>query len=872
MRTFILCCVVAVLALGSWLLLRGDAEVAPTPNSQPQSPAEEPLSPETPAPAVAVREAAVDVVDHEQVPIPDDAVWVDLLVVDAVTKEPAPGVEVSWSHRPQQDHVNALPAVERDAVFADEDQLVRRFGWRTTTDPQGRARISTMPRRTSVVARDALRYGIRYLSPEQQPPEGGFRLELKRDQTLLVHVTDAAGADASGVRVGLLGHEPDSPEPPRWSISTSQVTDANGIATYRHVQDLLTWPWGPRQGATYGQMLLRIHQPGIEQPPQTLDPKALPIEPVELQLPATGELVVRVLFENAPLPHLQHLMLHRGPKDDAEAHNAGLSAPLDADGTFHFRHLPLDRQFVVEGYPWGAEVAGPTRPGEVAAVTLEIADRVFALSGRLHDERGPLAEQKVPLQHKLNSGGGGGQVETDRDGRFLWIVREVKPHLPQLEIEHLSFELRRGDEPPLRCEVAPRTLQPGRTELGDLFFGDEPLLVSGRLVYDCDGPRATLSVKRMVPTRSGREGSWRPVHGLRPKVDADGTFEIRGRVEPGRYRLELPTWSRILPVAPIEFQPGAAGLQIDVRCGNELEASCLLDESIDASLLRLTLVPALGSIDPEIASHVIAEWRGRDEADRQRTRHQWQAVPDGTYTLRITSSNSKAIVEIPELVVPQPAGGDARLTDIDLRAKLRLLHLTARRGPGHREEHAAVMVFSLPQGDDAHWQGTRIAQSELLLPVPPGPQDLLVAAEGSRPVTLRGVQDRADVVLEPWSEIELTFPQAATLPEGVTLAADSRPPAAAASRSYDAQRESGSLADLLGCPGTIADVEHGTVKLSVGNEATPLRVYVRFDGYSKELQQRNPAQVVAGQPVTVQLDAEELREVVVRLQTKAAGK
>ncbi|MEZ6038758.1 MAG: hypothetical protein R3F29_14850, partial [Planctomycetota bacterium] len=88
MRTLILCCVVAVLALGSWLLWS-------SPDATPTAPSPAPVeveganvpptiadAPAAPEPEVVAREAVSTnrEPDNEAPPLPDDATWLELTV------------------------------------------------------------------------------------------------------------------------------------------------------------------------------------------------------------------------------------------------------------------------------------------------------------------------------------------------------------------------------------------------------------------------------------------------------------------------------------------------------------------------------------------------------------------------------------------------------------------------------------------------------------------------------------------------------------------------------------------------------------------------------------------------------------------------
>ncbi|MEZ6038756.1 MAG: hypothetical protein R3F29_14840 [Planctomycetota bacterium] len=884
MRAVLLLVVVAVLALGSWLLLRTDPQLAPSPEvPAPRSTLDAATAstptPATPTSAPFAREAVKDTAATEQLPIPPDATWVEVLVIDKATREPAPNVEVLWSNPSQQERISALPLEERQALMNAPDLHAERFGWRANTDQHGKVRVTTANDFAMVIARDEHRYGVLRLTTNAPPPEQGHRLELARDYTVTVHVTGVDGADASDVRVGMQPFDPGTDEQPKVFNSEAPRTDEHGLTAFRHVQEQMTWAWGTRKGRPVGALLLSICQPGFAADPVTLDPQNLPTEPVEMQLPADGELVVRVLFEGQPLPHLRSLKLHAGPKHDSDASNGALQERVDEDGRAHFRRVALGKTFFVEGHSWSVQLPGPSMPGQVASQTIDIAEHVFAVSGRLLDENKPLANMTVSLQFEHGTGSGGGWVETDADGRFLWIPRDLWGDGPKLELRELQFVRMPIDEPERRCKVEPRVLHPGRNDLGDLHLVVEPLIVSGRIVFDCKGRHAGVGIERFVPSQNqGQEGRWERVELPWPVVTPDGRFALRGALAPRRYRLVVSTMQS-LPVEPIEFAPGTADLEVHVRCGNAVEATCLLAEELDAELLRLELVPTDHAPEPRPTWALMDRFAGkpqrRDAERAQRVRFTWAAVEQGRYTLRISGASAKPVVEIPDVVLPLPDGGDPRLADIDLLTKLQLLHLRIRRADGTTDGHSQPpTAFLMPQADEQHWRGWSMPQNELLLPVPPGPQEVFLSGPRLRPMTLHGVEGVVEVELQEWPRVELTFVGTELLPEGAQLRVYSSQPRPGPSdqRRFSTPWMSGSLSGMLFFNGDSATVENGRAPLRVGDGETNLRVILSIGGHSEGLEHFTPRKVVDAQPTLVQLSTDEVREVVARLQAKAAGK
>ncbi|MCB9879440.1 MAG: hypothetical protein H6835_17740 [Planctomycetes bacterium] len=866
MRAALLLVVVAVLGLGTWWVLRGDVAVAPIVA---------PSSPLTTAPIAVTPEAerterapAAPVAPPEGSPVPADAPTIEVSVVDAVSGRPAPDVEVLWLTSVQDALLAALPAAENLSIQRQADLAFERFGWRTRSGVDGQVRLAAVGGYANVIARDARRYGSHFFRIDSPPAEGGHRLELYEDHTLRAHVTDASGADAEGVRVGMVPHEPGSSETPRFFGSIVPPSDANGIVTFRHVQQQTTWKFGVRRGKTVGALLLSICMPGVPHVPVQIDTNALPSAPVELQLPGCGEVHVRALFGGQTLPQLRHLGLYAGAQHDIEARTGALIVPVDAHGIARFPHVALGQQLFVTDHPWSASVPAPTVHGQVVSCTVDIAEHVYALAGNVRDASGPIPSARVHARFR----NGSASFETDGSGAFLLMHRPVLDNERTLELGDVTLELQRTGQPTRRCTVESRMLKPGRNDLGDLQFVVEPLIVAGRIVFDCDGKSAAPNIERFVPDADGTQaGTWVNVDGL--SITLTGTselaIEVRGTVEPGRHRLVVQSWE-CLPVEPRVFALGATDVEVQVHCGHPVGASCLLREDLEPSMLRLQLVP--NAKVPAIAENdwhdpSFAGSHGRAPDRPQRARYVWPGVAAGNYTLRIAIAGSRPLLEIHDIVVPVPVGGDPRLRDIDLLSQLTQLHLVLRQ-PADRPITMLrrPIAILLPQADEQHLRGYPVLQSELTLPVPPGPHDLLIVGVG-QPIELHAVEGDVDVQLQPWPTAELTMVGSERLPDGVSLRVDTND----ASEATDDQRtvathsDSGSLGSLMRFWGDHTTAENGHATVTVANGPTHISFSVCCGRYSETLHQVTPRTVLPGQKLSVQLSYDEVHAAIVKV-------
>jgi hypothetical protein len=886
--------VVILLAIGAWLAFAADpvtalsSASAPTPEATAgdatpaaEATAEAPAALANPDPA---RSDAPALADAELPPIPADARWAEVLVLDKATKQPVEGAEATWWDETAYQQVAKLPEAERGAFYTDSDRLAQRWARRGRSDRDGKLRVHIGKQWTVVQARHGGRYGATSLQADGMPPKDGHRVLLELDCTLRVHVVDAIGQPAVDVALSLENHDPDRDQ--AMYVGGELRTDANGMATFAHVQNRRTVQWGAKAGQQITQWRLFVAIPGLEMPPILIDAVQVPSEPVEVQLPPTGRLRAKATMGGQPLAGLQ-MAYHLGPKDDAMASNRAAHAPIDPDGWVRFRHVALGKTLFVMARQSAAsvirEVPGPTLPGQEVELAFDLAGESIVITGRLLGEDGePVASQTVGGTYDATRSSGGVVIQTDAAGRFVWwIAGDGARRDATLRLNQLAFEWRSPAAIALRVEVPPRDLVVGTNDLGTLRFGTAELIVGGRFSFDTPGTARTwFYVKQAAaPPRPSDPEQWEHVHGLMVDVQEDGRFEVRGKLAPGRQRIEVQG-THHLPVAPVEFTIGTRDLVIPVQRGVPLKASCLLPDGISAHLVALRLQPQAAA--PGDAKPRETMWRHDDPLLAQSqaevdgaTPYAWAALPAGAYTLRVeTSGLPEPFLEIPDVVLPLPEGGDPRLQDIDLRERMTALRVRFEWMGTQPPRHKAPVMFLLPQADEQEWLGLPLSDRETVLPMPTRALDLLVACEDFQPVTLRGVLGSATVTMSPWPTVPVTFQGLEALPAGAFLHVSARPPDAGQrdERRYRTMWRRSGLSDLLSLSSGTIEVRDGVVSLPVGDGVHNLAVYLTIgEGRRvKSLQQLTPNELVGGAPVTVQLSADEIRRVVAELQQQEA--
>jgi hypothetical protein len=525
-------------------------------------------------------------------------------------------------------------------------------------------------------------------------------------------------------------------------------------------------------------------------------------------------------------------------------------------------------------------VQGPTRPGQEVTAEIDVGALCVVLTGRIFAVDGqPLASSTALVEFQVDNGGGNMVVYTDAAGRFVWPVRQLPPDRETgSRLQRLRFEHRRLDAPIASVEVPPRELVRGRNELGELRLAVAAAVVSGRFVFDTPGPSyAEFEVQHHRAFEAGGRSieQWERMRDLQVDLREDGAFVVRGKAEPGRYRLFLPGEGH-LPVDPVEFPLGATDLVVAIRRGHQLTVSCRLPTGIEARCVNLRLQPA-APVGDVPAAGAPAE---RDDPLRARgwegeggtCSYQWQALVAGSYTLIVeVPGYAEPFAVVSDVVVPTPAAGDPRLVALDLREVMGALGLRVEvDGP----DYTMVYVMPQPQPAERDWTGITLRPGEYVLPVPKRPVDLLVAADGMRPQSLTAASGRAAVRLLAWPKVEVRVAGAETLPPGASLEIRGVPAMQLEVGERDFRNEWGanSLENLVCVPSESVPVANGVASLPIGDGVMRLQVFLSPGANARAvaLSRFTPSEIVGGAPVTLTLSADELRSVLAA-QPPAAG-
>ncbi|MCA8977322.1 MAG: hypothetical protein KDC98_21550 [Planctomycetes bacterium] len=759
-------------------------------------------------------------------PIPEDASWTEVRIVDKASGEPVPGAVVFWHDNTTSKAMREGNLVEDGdySITTDPEQLGARFGWHTTSDADGIARIHR-DKGTEMVARHGNRYGHRSLGEELVPPRDGFRLELEPDFGFDVRVVDASDEPVARIPVAIatLNAKGERERMFRWQpLATTRAPD--GLARIAHTQQL-------EEFVTAGNkpnIRVIAHLPGLEDEGVPLDLDALPTEPLVLHLPATGSVRARAVMNGQPV-EVESISLQEHRRSGSFFFNAPrMSRRPDADGWARFESVPLGKKMSVSTRLHGGwiseQVDGPIAPDVEVTVELSPAEGEIMLAGRLLDsDRSPLGNQEFTLrtegEFRHNS-----TLETAADGRFLAMVGKIRD---KSQASSITVAVQREGEQPLIAEVPGRKLRAGTEDLGDFVLRLDALVVAGHC--SVDGVAAKLPEQSRIQylePREGREPRWRNTRKLRLHATDDGTFEFRGTAEPGQLRLAINGRDH-RPLEPIEFTPGTENLPVELSRGCTLAATMLVPDGTPQDLTA-ELIPSATAggvkpgdeIDDNSKGRVSMRPDGRQQAD-------WSGLAPGSYDLLLSiNAITEPVYRITGVELPLPPDGDPRLVDIDLRERLRVQEITLLDDSGKPARGARGCLFPEGQAPNGDQLGFPCWGGKLDLLLPAGPMTLLAGIPGFRPFEIACSGDPVEVRLEPWPKATVLITTTVPLPEGCTLYV-SLQRAKSDGRRYRSQWMSGEVAELLQPPSRQIEVKAGKAELQIGDEPRGIELKIR---------------------------------------------
>lgn len=661
--------------------------------------------------------------------------------------------------------IRALPRAERHRLWQDAELRLRTFGSESRTDEAGQVVLRDNGESVDVCARAGAQFALATIDRREPPPVGGHRLVLHHDAMLRVQCRNHLGAAAAGVPLRLTRHAPNGQQLEELELPNGLHTDADGLATLPHAQDVL-----PRlhDGDT---LRVAAHVLGTDGPQATFAPHALPPEPLLLVLPPLGHLSLRVVVDGHPPPGRHLLWLSHGDDrrllwpDDAADRDDGAQGITSCRWvalrtTFEVRLEPNDTQLHTP--PWRIE--GPREPLQNQHADLPLVSALAWVSARLLDPAGrPLRgsyarlTQTMPAPEPTGVAANGWPRVTwscsataDRDGRIGFAT----PPANGSATTTLQVRTHPDEGSALQAVVEVPTT-PGLHDLGDVPLAAIPAAVRGRFaIGEHPAPYFQWLVERHVAG-----DHWTTVATLSTQHDAAGNFAAYGELLPGRCRI-APSTGTALQFPPVEFEAGAQDVVVPIP--NEwLAATVHLPDDLPWGVLgelvplqtELPLAPIdfftfdvrIASVDP--TAHAPHSLR-------------WTRLPRGRYRLELRLFGvQEPLHVVPELTLPHD---DTTALQFDLRGRIgaATVQLT--------EPVSAATVLFVPSHAPARPFHHKIVDGAVRFPVPTTGASVIVLAPGRQPRRLLATPGRHVVALPAATPLRCEFPALATLPAGVT--------------------------------------------------------------------------------------------------------
>jgi hypothetical protein len=481
-----------------------------------------------------------------------------------------------------------LSQQQHSIVENDPERWAEQYGWHTTTDSLGVARVAIGDAAT-VVARCETRYGTLELQRNTITPREGHRLLLAADAEVLVQVLDDRGAPAADVMITLAVYASNGDFEHMWNWAPIAATAApDGIAHVRHLQTIAS----SRDAPADKQWRVRTVLPGFPGPGVSLSITEPPAEPIVLRLPPCGRVRARAEFAGQPMYGLKSAYLDDAQDQEREEQGFAIERLADADGWVRFPRVPLGRRYLAVTDSIGtlrANFAGPLTADQEVVVVLTPDRNDILLRGRIVDEeRHPVAAQRFQVQARGSQFRSSSVFATDASGNFLVLLGPARGNN---RVDQLGFVPlgRDGEQMQKRADAPPRELRIGVEDLGDLVLNGGALLAAGH--FRSGGlphqKRVSIWIERR-DTTTGKSERWRRQQGVMYNQTED-RFEVRGGVPPDTYRLRFQA-EGCLPIDPVPFTVGATDLLVDIGIGHALAASVLLPEHTPETDLTAVLV------------------------------------------------------------------------------------------------------------------------------------------------------------------------------------------------------------------------------------------------------------------------------------------
>ncbi|MFK7739075.1 MAG: hypothetical protein AB8H80_02040 [Planctomycetota bacterium] len=705
---------------------------------------------------------------------PKHATWVEVQLLDP-DGEPVPDAEVLWFDDGGRAAARSTAGAERWTLLLNHELLAERFGWRTTTDELGIARVARKGE-VVVLARTGLLRGDRDISANTPAnPEGRITIEMRRSKRIDIHVAHADGAPAAGVPLTIASLDPEGNDTSAIDGFPITISDSQGKAT---IGDL--WHWRHA-------LLQHIDQEHAGRLRRIFVKASLPhVEGAGVEVPFANEASTDVL--ELVLPPLSavrvgvdlgtHTNWAKGlPVTLMNPTTIESSRPLieeiDADGWAHFAHIPLAEQLLASAGGIAKLFVSSSHSGETTQVTLTPKpDSLYLLLRVLAPNGKPSTYQHYQLSGSLDGRAFKRMMTTDYQGRAVIEIEDVSTSTSAgratLELRNFRIDLPNSEE--LGAGILPPLdLAAGCFDVGDVPLELPDLFAAGRVTDARQQPflqALDLSLERQSHAANGDEPArWHPVNDAVITLE-DGVFTVCFEPSPGddsdRYRLQA-IGEDVLPGAATPLQPGDKDVVVEIQRGSSLSLNVRLAERVQTQFVICQLFPPPGRLEPALAQRLKTNPASIGE-DRYEV--VWRGVPDGRYRLELRLWGDPApLLQLDDVRLTKAGGlahealhGTIDLRDIVQVTTLNLLEMgtdgTAvplAKGP-NQPQGALARLSNLTQSP---MQAIPINDPATRLLVRRNSEPLVALVEGYQPSPVLGSGPSRTATLAPWPKLAM---------------------------------------------------------------------------------------------------------------------
>lgn len=629
------------------------------------------------------------------------------------------------------------------------------------TDDRGQVRVPLPNARVTLTASTSTHFDIMTYFPMA---DCKVLMRLEAETTVPVRVIDEAGHPLEGAPVSLRAY----------SRYRSQFyfpltfTNADGRARLRATE---AWKESP-EGSKKVVSLEIFGFPRVEIP---IDFDHLTEEEVVLEMPATGQVEVIILNEKGEPTQDAFEVTLRSYALSSEDWNRDMPSLLRRQTVEHgralFSYVALGRELTVRAkskkhkVDLRASLEGPSTRGVTATLRLDSGEGYMALFGRILPVEG-LDIQNLSLRVEVHDSLNGGdsrqevEIETDAQGHFKFPIKDrFGPGMQS----SLVFVKDRTARTPRKTAVLDwsDTYGQGVFDLGDITLAPSPIVVAGRVI-DAFGNPVRDALARLewgrVANREGGAMQWQEIRGLATRTNKNGEFAMRFDLCAGRYRLVLA--HTYLQAKPQEFRLNDADVLVHMQKQISVVGRVLVDREIDLNAIDL-IIQHLD--DSEEAGYTIhrGSFQSTFFSGKDGSFHVGKLL-EGPAILRVQSHKFGMDLFVLDGLHLQADENQCIIPDIDLRGLLRQVSVSLVDEQGQRVKHGWIRFAGKGRAMSLQDGGFDDIVSETGL-------DFEIGAFRMRSVSLSGVVDDCEVVLQQGMPVSVILGNKDVVPEGMDI-------------------------------------------------------------------------------------------------------